>query len=78
MNPFIVAVEAHDDFTLEVTFQNGERRRFDLTPYLNCGVFAQLAAPELFRAATVVAGSVEWPGEVDLSYDTLYLEGTRI
>jgi hypothetical protein len=22
----------------------------------------------------VVAGSVEWPGEIDLSYDTLYLE----
>ena len=23
-------------------------------------------------------GSVEWPGEVDLSYDTLYVEGEEI
>jgi hypothetical protein len=26
----------------------------------------------------VVFGSVEWPGEVDLSYDTLYLESEPI
>jgi len=26
----------------------------------------------------VVVGSVEWPGEVDLSYDTLYLESRPI
>jgi len=26
----------------------------------------------------VVAGSVEWPGEVDLSYDTLYLESKPV
>ena len=34
--------------------------------------------PAAFQAARVVAGSVEWPGEVDLSYDTLYLESRPI
>ena len=29
----------------------------------------------MFKAARVVAGSVERPGEIDLSYDTLYPEG---
>ena len=32
----------------------------------------------IFRAARVVAGSVEWPGGLDLSYDTLYLESEPI
>jgi hypothetical protein len=31
-----------------------------------------------FQAARVVAGSVEWPGGLDLSYDTLYLESWPI
>ncbi len=33
---------------------------------------------ELFQAARVVAGSVEWPGGLDLSYDTLYLESQPV
>ena len=77
MNPYVSAVEAQGNFTLNVTFETGERRRFDATPYLNLGVFAQLADREVFQAAAVVAGSVAWPGEIDLSYDTLYLEGNE-
>jgi hypothetical protein len=41
---------------------------------LDRGVFVRLQNPATFAAARVVAGSVEWPGALDLSYDTLYLE----
>ena len=75
MNPRVTRVEAQDDFTLNVIFQTGERRRFDVTPYLSQGVFATLRNRSRFRAVRVVAGSVEWPGEIDLSYDRLYVEG---
>jgi hypothetical protein len=57
-----------------VAFDNGERRIFDVKPYLQRGVFVRLQNRAAFEAARVVAGSVEWPGGVDLSYDTLYLE----
>lgn len=77
MNPRVTRVEAQDDFTLNVIFQTGERRRFDVTPYLGRGVFATLRNRSRFRAVRVVAGSVEWPGEIDLSYDTLYMEGKQ-
>jgi hypothetical protein len=76
MNPYVTSVRALDDHRLAVVFENGERRVFDIRPYLGLGVFARLKAPPVFRAARVVAGSVEWPGEVDLSYDTIYL-GSR-
>jgi hypothetical protein len=78
MNPYIKSVRAHNDYWLELLFENGERRMFDLKPYLGCGVFARLQNRALFQAARVVAGSVEWPGEVDLSYDTLYLESQPV
>lgn len=75
MNPHVTDVEAQDNFTLNVTFRTGERRRFDVTPYLDRGVFTSLRNRSRFRAARVNAGSVEWPGDIDLSYDTLYMGG---
>ncbi|MDE0008651.1 MAG: DUF2442 domain-containing protein [Gammaproteobacteria bacterium] len=75
LNPHVTHVQPQDDFTLIVTFATGERRRFDVAPFLDTGVFQRLRERSVFEAAKVVAGSVEWPGEVDLSYDTLYMEG---
>ena len=74
MNPYVKSVRPLDDYRLEVVFENGEHRLFDMKPYLQRGVFVRLQNRAVFQAARVVAGSVEWPGELDLSYDTLYLE----
>ena len=78
MNPYVKRVRPLDDYQLEVKFENGELRIFDMKPYLQRGVFVRLQNRAAFQAARVVAGSVEWPGEVDLSYDTLYLESRPI
>ena len=74
MNPYVKEVKTLSDYQLELTFENGEIRIFDLKPYLNRGVFARLTDIGKFNSAHVVSGSVEWLGEVDLSYDTLYLD----
>jgi len=78
MNPYVKGIQTLDDYWLEVVFENGERRLFDAKPYLYRGIFVQLQDRALFRAARVVAGSVEWPGGLDLSYDTLYLESRPV
>ena len=75
MGPLVRLVYPVSYFALDVEFETGERRLFDLTPYLHRGVFVRLQDRSVFRSARVVAGSVEWPGGIDLSYDTLYLEG---
>ncbi len=78
MNPYVKHVRPLKNYQLELTFENGEHRLFDMTPYLSQGVFVRLQNPAVFQAARVVSGSVEWPGEIDLSYDTLYLESRPI
>jgi hypothetical protein len=78
MNPYVKSVRALDDYQLALEFENEERRIFDVRPYLSRGIFVRLQNPTLFQAARVVAGSVEWPGGLDLSYDTLYLEGQPV
>ncbi len=74
MNPYVKSVKPQDDYRLLLTFENGEKRIFDLKPYLDKPVFTRLKNIAQFKTARVVSGSVEWQGEVDLSYDTLYLE----
>lgn len=41
---------------------------FDLAPYLKRGIFQRLKNSSVFKQVKVVAGSVEWSGEIDLSY----------
>jgi hypothetical protein len=78
VNPYVKEVCPLDDYRLELAFENGERRSFDVKPYLQRGVFVRLQNVAIFNAARVVAGSVEWPGGLDLSYDTLYLESQPV
>jgi len=78
MDPHVTSVRALDDYQLEVSFDNGERRIFDVKPFLSRGVFVRLRDRSLFQAVRAVAGSVEWPGGLDLSYETLYVESRPI
>lgn len=74
MNPYVKDLTPLPGYRLLLNFENGETRVFDATPYLERGVFVRIKNPALFNLAKVVAGSVEWPGEIDLSHDTLYLK----
>ncbi len=83
MERYVVSVLPVEDFRLEVTFDTGERRMFDVSPYLTRGVFQQLRDPAAFESAHVVAGSVEWRGTTALSspalsFETLYAEGMPV
>jgi hypothetical protein len=78
MNPYVKSVQPQDNYCLLLTFENGEKRTFDLKPYLSKGVFTRLQNIALFKTVRVVSGSVEWHGEIDLSYDTLYLESKPV
>ena len=78
MNPQVTRATPQADHRLLLEFDNGETRVFDLTPWLDKGVFRALRDSPEFAQARVVDGSVEWPGEIDLSYDTLYLRSVTV
>lgn len=71
--PEVIAVEARADYTLLLTFKGGERRVFDVSYLLGTGVFNALRDPATFaRAYICEAGTVAWPGEIDIAPETLY------
>ena len=76
--PEVTSVRAQADFSLIVTFASGEARRFDMSPYLDRGVFVRLKNPGFFRLACVELGTVAWPGGLDIAPETLYYKSTEI
>ena len=72
-NPSVVFVEPGDNYKLIVKFDNDEIRIFDVTPYLDKGIFNELKNIDYYRQVKVAFGSVEWPHEQDFSKDTLYM-----
>jgi hypothetical protein len=75
MTPDVVRVKPLPDYCLEADFATGERRWFDMKPYLGYPAFASLTEDHLFMKAHVAHGVVAWNDEIDLSPDTLYLRG---
>ena len=74
----VIKANANDDFTLDLTFDDGSVRRFDMKPYLAYPVFQKLRDIDYFRRLTVEFDTVQWPDEQDMSPDTLYLESVQI
>lgn len=70
-------MQAFPGWRLQVRFADGlegwiEMEREVHSP--DAGVFAELADPDRFAAATVVFGAVTWPGEIDLAPDAMHAE----
>ena len=72
----ITQIEAHEDWTLDVTFADGSRRIYDVKPLLESEAFKDLKDIGLFLRVRNGGYFVEWPTGADLSADTLCLEGT--
>lgn len=68
----VEAVEVVANFGLSLIFNNGEKRRFDMRPYLQYPVFQRLKAEGYFSLARVDYGTVTWPGNIDIAPETLY------
>jgi hypothetical protein len=74
MNPRVIEVKPGKDFSLLLTFSNGEKKRFDVKPYLGIGVFKDLKDLSLFNSVKPFLGSIQWANGLDLCPDTLYTE----
>jgi len=68
----VINVQALPGHKLIMRFENGERRRFDMSPYMDQKPWVKLRESPLFYLAKVEYGTVVWPGEIDIDPETLY------
>ena len=78
MNPRVTAIVPKDDYTLEITFSNGEVGVYDCAPMLDFGVFQELRDINYFRQARAQDGTVVWPHEQDICPDTLFEDSKKL
>ena len=71
----ILAAKALSDFRLHLTFSDGTDGIIDLSDLAGRGVFAAWLKPGMFEKVAITSyGAVEWPGELNLCPDTLYMK----
>ena len=78
MHPSVTKVTPSEDFTLFVTFANGEEGVLDMKPHLGFGVFTRIADYAQFKTARVSFDTVEWDQGVDLDPEFVYAHCMKI
>lgn len=65
-------VVAKPDYTLILTFSNGEKKLYDASQLLKSEIFAPLKNPALFLRAHIDGVAVAWNNEIDVAPEFLY------
>lgn len=71
-------VKAQENYLLLLTFENGEKKQFDMKPYLHLGIFQELKDIDLFKTVRTSFDSIAWENEADLDPEVLYMESIEI
>ena len=68
----IVDVKPLEGYKLLLTFENKEKRIFDVSPFFHIGEFSKLKELSLFNTVAVKFDSIEWSNHLDLDPELLY------
>ena len=74
----IKKVKPLKDYLLEIEFENGEIKIFDIKPYLNIGKISELKNENLFKQVKVSFDAIEWPNGVDLDPEFLFKNSKKM
>jgi hypothetical protein len=74
----VKTVKPLPDYRLYVETVGGRKGIFDMTPYLDHGVFRELKDTGYFNRVSVVLGAVTWPHQQDIAPETLLAELTPV
>jgi len=78
MYPAVKDVKPEADYTLLLTFDNGDHRRFDMKPFLDKGIFRELKDVAQFNSVHVSFDSIEWDNEADFDPEVLYARSVLV
>lgn len=72
MTPKAIDVKPLKNYELEIKFNNGETKIFDIKPYFKFAVFNQLKEKKKFEKVKIAGLSIEWENGSDICPDELY------
>lgn len=78
MRPKAIDVKVLKNYELEITFDNNEKRRFDVKPYFKFKQFKELKDNNIFETVKIAGLSIEWENGADICPDELYNNSIKI
>ncbi len=78
IRPRAIAVTPLENYRLLLTFDNHERKIFDVTPYIHGNWYGELQNPDIFKSVRIAGLSVEWPNGQDICPDCLYNDSVSV
>lgn len=73
----LVEIIPKDNYRLFLRYDDGTQGELDLSAYVGRGVFKAWLNPSAFKQVKLTEyGNPEWPGEIDLCPDALYMQLT--
>lgn len=74
----IIKVKALPNYQLLLEFENGEERIFDMTEYLDKGIFTELKDERIFKSVRVSFDSIRWENGADLDPEILFMDSKPV
>lgn len=71
-------VKPLEDYRLLLTFEDKKVKIFDMSPYLEIGIFKELKDVSLFNTVTIHFDSIVWQNEADFDPRQMYNLGTIV
>jgi hypothetical protein len=70
----VISVKPLNNYILQIEFDSKEIRHFDVKPYLDYGIFAELKIENYFNDVRTSFDSIAWKNGQDFSPESLYLK----
>ena len=78
LRPTVIKVLPENDFILFLEFDNGEKKYFDVKPYIKGSWFNELNNIAYFKLVHTNGFNVEWPNGQDICPDDLYYNSKNL
>jgi hypothetical protein len=78
MTPDIVDFKILPDYKIKVTLATGATGIFNVSPYLEKGIFKELKDYRYFQRAKIEHGTIVWPNQQDFCPDTIEVKMKKI
>lgn len=78
LRPTAIHVKALCAYQILIEFDNGEKKSFDVEPYIKGEWYGKLRCFEYFKAVTTDGYTVVWPEGQDLCPDEIYTLGKSV
>ena len=74
----VINVQTIKDYKLLLTFENNEKKIFDVSKYLDIGKFKELKNYKMFNTVKVKFDSIEWDNKLDIDPELLYRDSEKV